>query len=335
MFNNSIKKYILNNPAEVCRFGMKGLDTSLSIGPTIENDNKQMQDDLNREVQEWDQHLNAQADIRKRKALRVVLDLEHIKSAIKALEESVIESIAGSKGKNSVKESSVKFAKGLYKVRENKSKYLRAERLKANFVAHKIDQLRINNRIHTTDTTNNEQLSKCVCFPILEKNEAQTKRIHESRQKIEMVLNFHSNNFSYLVEKKNQYDRIQLPSVSSYKINASNLPECLMEMFKIMLYEAGFSSTTIEMEMCYISVAHTHVFREEKENNNEDKALNDDISQLMEIVDDESALLVRSCTPSKMKICFIVGGAVFIQVLYDILDIRIIKYLIIIVVKIN
>jgi hypothetical protein len=190
--------------------------------------------------------------------------------------------------------------------------------LKANFVANKIDQLKINNRINATDTTNNEQLSKCVCFPILEKNEAQTKRIQDSLQKIEMVLNFQSSNFSHLVVRKNQYDKIQLPSVFSSKINANDLPQCLIDIFKVMLYEAGFPSTTIETDTCYISVAHTHVFREEKVNNDEGQNLVDDISQLMDIVYNESELLVTSRTPSKMKICFIVGGAVFIQVLYDI-----------------
>jgi hypothetical protein len=123
------------------------------------------------------------------------------------------------------------------------------------------------------------------------------------------------NCFNETLKSSTSNGRIQLPSVSAFKLNNDMLPACLKQMYEILMYEAGLSINfmkDIESDKCYISVAHTKVIEEKmivEETDNEEM-----IRTLTGALYSSEDLIIDPRTPSRIIICFSLPDAEFIQV---------------------
>lgn len=158
-------------------------------------------------------------------------------------------------------------------------------------------------------------MSEFIEFPIKLKNDALEKRKEDSIKSMEMYLNFDSNCFNDTLKSSTSKDRIKLPSISAFKLNNEMIPEYLIQMYKILMYEAGLSvnfKKDIESDKCYISVAHTRVIEEimiGEETDNEEM-----ITTLTGALYSSEDLIIDPCTPSRILICYSITDAEFIQV---------------------
>jgi hypothetical protein len=128
LFNRSVGAYILERPANVCLYALKGVDTSSGLGPVIEGDNRRFKEALkDAAMGAMDIIVHKDCQNRAEDVLRTVRGIEHQKENIYNMVNQLLANIKTAKLTHSPSTISVFARRRSSDSRNNKQKHIQDE----------------------------------------------------------------------------------------------------------------------------------------------------------------------------------------------------------------